>query len=213
MKVSRRAALAGAAASAFAAGGRAMADNPFADGAAAFIKDLADRAIAALNNKSMPVNQRVATFRALFLEGFDVPSIAQFVMGRAWTRATDEQRRTYLKLFEEVTLLTWALRFNEYGGETLKLNKTRAEGRVAFVESQVIRPGRDPVRVEWRIERPNGAYKILDIGVEGTSMAIAQRADYSAVLQQGNGKIDALIAALNAKLEQLNEKARQLTKS
>jgi phospholipid transport system substrate-binding protein len=209
---SRRAVLGGAAAL-IAVAGHAGADDPFADGAGAFIKDLADRAIAVLNNKSLPTQQRVDSFRALFLEGFDVPAIAQFVMGRAWTRATEEQRQTYLKLFEEVTLLTWALRFNEYGGETLKLNKTRAEGRVAMVESQVIRPGRDPVRVEWRIERPRGAYKILDIGVEGTSMAIAQRADYSSVLQQGNGKIEALIAALHTKREQLNEKARALAQN
>lgn len=193
--------------------GRARAESAFADGAGDFIKDLADRAIGVLNDKSMPLQRRIDAFRALFLEGFDVPTIAQFVMGRAWPRATEEQRQTYLRVFEEVTLLTWALRFNEYAGETLKLDKTRAEGRVAFVDSQVIRPGRDAVRVQWRIERPRGAYKILDIAVEGSSMAVAQRADYSAVLQQGNGKVDALIAALNTKLAQLEQKAQALAQN
>jgi len=210
--LSRRAALAGAAASTLGAA-PAGAESDFADGAGVFIKDLADRAIGVLNDKSLPAAERVDSFRALFLEGFDVPTIARFVMGRAWTRATEEQRRTYLKVFEEVTLLTWALRFNEYAGETLKLKKSRAEGRVVFVDSHVIRPGRDPVRVEWRIERPRGAYKILDIAVEGSSMAVAQRADYSAVLQQGNGKVEALIAALEAKLDQLTQKARALSQN
>ncbi|MCK6449425.1 MAG: ABC transporter substrate-binding protein [Alphaproteobacteria bacterium] len=213
MILSRRAALAGAAAT-FVLAGQARAESAFGDGAGVFIKDLADRAIGVLNDRSMPVQRRVDSFRALFLEGFDVPTIAQFVMGRAWARATDEQRQTYLRVFEEVTLLTWALRFNEYAGETLKLDKTRVEGgRVAFVDSQVVRPGRDPVKVQWRIERPRGAYKILDIVVEGSSMAVAQRADYSAVLQQGNGKVDALIAALNTKLDQLNQKAQALAQN
>lgn len=184
--------------------------SDFADGAGVFVKELADGAIGVINEKGLPLDRRIEKFRQLFLSGFDVPTIGQFVMGRAWTRATDEQKRSYLKTFEEVTLLTWALRFNEYNGETLKLNNTRAEGRIVFVESVVVRPGRDPVRVEWRIERPAGSYKIMDIAVEGSSMAVAQRADFAAVLQQNQGKVDGLIAALNAKLTQLTDKAQQL---
>ncbi len=187
--------------------------SDFSDGAGVFVKELADAAIAAINEKALPVDRRLAKFRELFIAGFDVPVIAQFVMGRAWARATDEQKAQYLKAFEEVTLLTWALRFNDYSGETLKVNSTRAEGRVAFVDSVVVRPGRDPVRVEWRIERPAGEYKIIDITVEGSSMAVAQRADYSAVLQQNQGKVGGLIAALNNKLAQLNAKAKQLAQN
>ena len=184
--------------------------SDFADGASVFVKELADGAIAVINEKNLPLDRRVEKFRALFLSGFDVPTIGQFVMGRAWTRATDEQKQAYLKAFEEVTLLTWALRFSEYHGETLKLINARPEGRVVFVESLVVRPGRDPVRVEWRIERPAGDYKIMDIAVEGSSLAVAQRADFAAVLQQNQGKVEGLIAALNAKLASLTDKARQL---
>jgi phospholipid transport system substrate-binding protein len=185
----------------------------FDDGAGVFVKELADSAIEVIKEKGLPLDRRLEKFRALFIAGFDVPTIGQFVMGRAWQRATDEQRKAYLAKFEEMTLLTWALRFNEYAGETLKILGTRAEGRVAFVESLVVRPGRDPVRVEWRIERPAGAYKILDIVVEGSSMAIAQRADFSSVLQQNQGKIDGLIAALDNKLVQLNAKAKQIAQN
>ena len=184
--------------------------SDFADGAGVFVKELADNAIAVINEKSLPLDRRIEKFRQLFIAGFDVPTIAQFVMGRAWARATDAQKEAYLKAFEEMTLLTWALRFNEYQGETLKLGGARAEGRIVFVESAVIRPGRDPVRVEWRIERPAGAYKIMDIVVEGSSMAVAQRADFSSVLQQNQGKVDGLIAALNVKLAQLSDKAKQM---
>lgn len=187
--------------------------SDFADGAGEFVKELAGSAIAVINEKGLTVDRRIEKFRALFLSGFDVPTIGQFVMGRAWTRATDEQKQIYLKAFEEVTLLTWALRFNEYHGETLKLVKARSEGRIVFVESILLRPGRDSVRVEWRIERPAGEYKIMDIAVEGSSLAVAQRADFAAVLQQSQGKVDGLIAALNTKLAQLNDKAKQLAQN
>jgi len=194
----------------FAAPGRA---GDFDDGAGTFVKELADSAIEVIKEKGVPLDQRLDKFRTLFIAGFDVPTIGQFVMGRAWQRATEEQKKAYLAKFEDMTLLTWALRFNEYAGETLKILGTRAEGRVAFVESQVVRPGRDPVRVEWRIERPAGAYKIMDIIVEGSSMAIAQRADFSSVLQQSQGRIDGLIAALDSKLAQLNAKAKQIAQN
>ncbi len=185
----------------------------FADGAGEFVKELADSAIAVINEKNLPLDRRIEKFRQLFIGGFDVPTIAQFVMGRAWVRATDEQKQAYLKAFEGMTLLTWALRFSEYNGETLKLNNARSEGRIVFVDSTLIRPGRDPVRVEWRIERPAGAYKIMDIAVEGSSLAVAQRSDFAAVLQQNQGKVDGLIAALNTKLAQLTAKAKQLAQN
>lgn len=192
----------------FGAAPQAAAVSADADGAKAFLQQLADRTIATLNQKQLSQPQRIEAFRDLFSEGFDVPSIGQFVAGRAWSKATEPQKIAYLKVFEEVTILTWALRFDQYAGEKLSIERVREDGKAVLLESLIVRPGKESIRVDWRIEKGRNGYKILDIVAEGTSLAIAQRADYTAVVQANNGEFEGLIRALRDKREKLRQQAK-----
>jgi len=179
-----------------------------ADEAKAFLQELADRTIATLNQKELSQPQRIDAFRNLFSKGFDVRSIGQFVAGRSWTRASEPQKIAYLQAFEDVTILTWALRFDQYAGEKLTIDRTREDGKAVLLESQIVRPGKDSIRVDWRVEKGPNGWKILDIVAGGTSLAIAQRADYTAVIQQNNGEFDGLIRALRDKRQKLRQQAK-----
>jgi len=179
-----------------------------ADEAKAFLQELADRTIATLNQKELSQPQRIDAFRSLFSQGFDVRSIGQFVAGRSWTKASEPQKVAYLQAFEDVTILTWALRFDQYAGEKLTIDRTREDGKAVLLESQILRPGKDSIRVDWRVEKGPNGWKILDIVAGGTSLAIAQRADYTAVIQQNNGEFDGLIRALRDKRQKLREQAK-----
>lgn len=179
-----------------------------ADEAKAFLQELADRTIATLNQKELSQPQRIDAFRNLFSQGFDVRSIGQFVAGRSWTKASEPQKIAYLQAFEDVTILTWALRFDQYAGERLTIDRTREDGKAVLLESQIVRPGRDSIRVDWRVEKGPNGWKILDIVAGGTSLAIAQRADYTAVIQQNNGEFDGLIRALRDKRQKLRQQAK-----
>lgn len=186
----------------------AAAASEHAEAARAFLQKLADSTIEVLNKKDLTTPQKVETFRRLFADGFDVPTIGRFVAGRAWTKATDPQKAIYLQVFEDVTILTWALRFEQYSGERLTIDSLREEGKAVLLESSIVRPGKPSIRVDWRIEKGPQGYKILDIVAEGTSLAIAQRADYSAVIQQNNGQFDGLIQALKDKRTKLRQQAK-----
>lgn len=187
----------------------AWAASEYAEGAKSFLQQLADRTITTLNRKQLSPPERIQIFRDLFNEGFDVPSIGRFVAGRSWARANEPQKLAYLQVFEEVTILTWALRFDQYNGEKLSIEKLREDGKAVLIESLIVRPGgKDPVRVDWRVEKGKDGYKILDIVAEGTSLAIAQRADYSSVIQQNNGQFDSLIRALRDKRAKLRHEAK-----
>lgn len=179
-----------------------------ADEARAFLQELADRTIATLNQKELSQPQRIDAFRTLFSQGFDVRSIGQFVAGRSWTKASEPQKIAYLQAFEDVTILTWALRFDQYAGEKLTIDRTREDGKAVLLESQIVRPGKDSIRVDWRVEKGPNGWKILDIVAGGTSLAIAQRADYTAVIQQNNGEFDGLIRALRDKRQKLRQQAK-----
>jgi phospholipid transport system substrate-binding protein len=172
---------------------------PAAADPAALISQLGSRALEVLG-KGSTQPQRVARFRELLREDFDVPGIARFVLGRYWNIATEEQRAEYLKLFEDYVALAYSTRLAEYTGETFKVTGSRPEGDGAIVSSQIVRPGgAAPVKVDWRVTGRNGAYKISDVSVDGISMAVTQRSEFASVIQHNGGQVQGLIAMLRQK--------------
>ena len=80
----------------------------------------------------------------------------------------------------------------------------------SLVQTEFVNPepsNAAPVRLAFRVRRTeNGAPAITDIQVEGVSFASAQRADFTAYLQQHNGSIPELAKNLNALSEKLARK-------
>ena len=77
------------------------------------------------------------------------------------------------RCFEDYIVASYVDRFAEYTGETLKIVKTADEGAgVSIVFTEILLPdtGANPVRVNWRVERTDGEYRITDVQVEGVSM-------------------------------------------
>jgi phospholipid transport system substrate-binding protein len=162
----------------------------------AMVSNLGSRALEVLG-KDATQSQRVARFRELLRQDFDVPGIARFVLGRYWNVATEEQRAEFVKLFEEYIALAYATRLAEYTGETFKVTGSRPEADGAIVSSQIIRPaGAAPVKVDWRLTDRTGNYKISDVSVDGISMAVTQRSEFASVIQHNGGQVQSLIAML-----------------
>jgi phospholipid transport system substrate-binding protein len=166
---------------------------------AAVVSNLGSRALEVLG-KNAPQSQRVARFRELLREDFDVPEISRFVLGRYWNVATEEQRAEFVKLFEEYIALAYSTRLAEYTGETFKVTGSRPDAGGAIVSSQIVRPaGAAPVKVDWRLTGRNGAYKISDVSVDGISMAVTQRSEFASVIQHNGGQVQGLITMLREK--------------
>jgi phospholipid transport system substrate-binding protein len=166
---------------------------------AAVVSNLGSRALEVLG-KNAPQSQRVARFRELLREDFDVPEISRFVLGRYWNVATEEQRAEFVKLFEEYIAVAYSTRLAEYTGETLKVTGSRPDAGGAIVSSQIVRPaGAAPVKVDWRLIGRNGVYKIFDGSIDGISMAVTQRSEFASVIQHNGGQVQGLITMLREK--------------
>jgi len=173
-------------------------------GATAFIQNLGNEAVSTFSNKSLSRDQALQRFRNLLYQGFDVPYIGRFVLGRHWNQATPQQQNEYQKLFEQLIVKTYADRFVEYSGETFKITGSQPAGEAdSMVSTQIVRPNGPPVNVEWRVrKRDGGQYKIIDVAVEGVSMGVTQRSEFNSVVQQNGGRIDGLLQALRQKVGQ-----------
>jgi len=130
----------------------------------------------------------------------DAERISRFVLGRYWNTASDEERREFVKLFEEYVARAYATRLAEYAGEQFKVIGSRPDGDGAVVSSQILRPaGSAPIKVDWRLSGRNGIYKISDVAVDGISMAVTQRSEFASVIQHNGGQLQGLITMLRQK--------------
>ena len=170
--------------------------------ARAFIDDLGRRTISVLETPDLSYEEARQRFRALFLEGFDTQTIGRFVLGRYWRGASEAQRSTYQQLFEDMVVETYTRRFNEYSGESLRVEGSRPEGdNDAMVRSQIVSPnGGPPVAITWRVREQNGDFKIVDVVIEGISMSVTQRNEFSSIIQRNGGNIEALFDAMRANI-------------
>ncbi|HUC62849.1 MAG TPA: ABC transporter substrate-binding protein [Alphaproteobacteria bacterium] len=176
----------------------ARADQPTSPAAAQkFIDDIGTHAIKVLGDAKTPLAQRQAEVRDLLHEGLDLDKIGRFALGRWWNTASETQRAQYLKLFDAYVVNTYSRRLSAYSGESFKvLNAQPIAGTDAVVNTQILRPGNEPLNTAWRVRDEDGHMKIIDVIVEGVSMVLTQRQEFASVLQ--NKGFDALLASLRA---------------
>jgi phospholipid transport system substrate-binding protein len=173
-----------------AAPGAAVAQD-----ARAFVATLGNQAIQVLGPSVAPA-QRVARFRELFREDFDIPGIGQFVLGRYWRTATPEQQQEFLRLFQEYIVQAYSSRLGEYGGEPFRVTGSRPAGEETVVTSEIDRKNGNSIQVDWYLINRGGRPKISDVYVGGVSMKVTQRDEFASVIQRNGGRVDALLAQL-----------------
>jgi phospholipid transport system substrate-binding protein len=178
------------------------------EGAVRFIESLADQAIAALQAKDATLAEREAKFHALLKQGFAVRTIGKFVLGPYWRRATPAQREEYLGLFAEWVVKTYAVRFGGYTDERFTVTGTRVnpgDGDI-FVATRIDKPGSDLIyRANWRVRDMKGSYRIIDIEVEGISMAVTQRDEFKSVTRRQG--IEGLLRTLRESIAKIDQQA------
>jgi len=170
------------------------ASNPAID----FVDNLADDIITNVLTADVTPEQKLEKFRAAFTQAVDLKSVGQFVLGVYWRKASEEDKQAFLEAFTDFTTKTWADRFNMYSGQSILFSGVRnAERNQFYVDSQI--EDKEPVEVVWRLRQKGDSYKIIDIIIEGVSMAMSYRNEYSAVLQQNGGNVQALVEELRKK--------------
>jgi phospholipid transport system substrate-binding protein len=177
--------------------------------ARARIQTMWDRVLPILANKGMDAAAREARFGAIYRAHFDGTAIAAAVGGNAWQQATPPQRERFLRLFETYIIKVYAGQFGTYNGEQLVVRDIAPDGDGAIVTTEVVGSnggGARPLEIKWRMRLSGGELKVRDVVVENISMTLHQRREFAAVAAQRGRTLEALSAALDEKLAQLQAK-------
>ena len=165
-----------------------------------FVEKLGERAINELTPEDVSEADRVERMRALLADAFDMPTIAKFVLGVYWRRATEAERSEFLELYQTVVAHSYSRLFKDYASEIFLVDKERpAPGGGVIVYGRVSRLSDEPILVEMLVMKAGDKFKTMDIKVAGVSMPLTHRKEYSSVIRRRNGKVSGLLNALRKK--------------
>lgn len=176
-----------------------------ADKAEDFIKSTTAKGVEDIINANVSNEEKDKRFYELLDGALDMEFIGQFVLGRNWRTANKTQRADFIDVYRDLNIKTWSKRFNEFKGKNFVFKGTTpssSKGQV-FVNTEVPMDQGAPASVLWRVREKNNDYKIVDIVIEGVSLAQASRSEYTSFIKNNPGGLDALIKDLNNRLDKL----------
>jgi phospholipid transport system substrate-binding protein len=173
------------------------------DGPGAFITRLGNKTIERLTDASAPPSVRENQFRELLREGFAVETIGQFVLGKYRRTAPQETVTEFVNVFEQYIVSLYAKQFGRYSGQIFAVEKVVDTSRAG--DSMVmtrVNPtgGTEPIRVDFQVRNGGDGFKVLDVRVEGVSMVLAQRDEFTSYIAQNGGRVESLIDALRQRI-------------
>ena len=169
------------------------------DGAGAFIRTLAATVLPQLTDVSTPLERRRAQFHEVLNRDFDLDRIGKLMLGRHWRRAAPAQRAEFRSLLEDYLTGLYTRRFEDLTGLQLTVDGVREFDGWSMVYTTATRPDGPPVLLDWRVVRKEDGHAITDLVIEGVSMVIAQREEFSAIVLESGG-LDGLLLKLRARI-------------
>jgi len=166
--------------------------------AAAYMEKLSRETLAIINDKSLKREKRETYFRALLARDLDIPLIARFAIGAHWRNASPQQRKSYIKVFMDYLVQTYSRRLGGADVAQFHIIDAKPLGKKDYLVRTTVVGGGGPARADWRLRKSGGGYRIIDLSVEGISMAVTLRQDFTSVIRQKG--LDGLVAILKERV-------------
>ena len=163
-----------------------------------FVQSTVNRASQALDNK-FSKEEKIEKLKNIAKETVDINGIGFYTLGSYRKTITDDQKKQYIKLFEQYFLKSFASRLAEYSNPEIEVkSKEILNKNYSMVSSVLVATDQRPeVKIDWRIYTKNPDNPLIrDLIIEGLSLARTQKEEFSSIIQSNDGDINALFATL-----------------
>ncbi len=169
-------------------------------GAASMVQELSIQTAQVLASpEAQKLTQRREMLRELVHKGFDVKLTSQFVLGKYWHDASEQQRAKFTGIFTEYILNSYAHRLASFRAESLRVVSSNPVGEKDFLVETNIEGFDGPAAPVWRVRAIGGQYKIIDVTVNGVSLALTLRREFASVANRVG--LEGLLSLLRQKLD------------
>jgi phospholipid transport system substrate-binding protein len=141
------------------------------------------------------------------LPHFDFRQMTQLAVGRSWREASPEQRKKLEDGFRGLLVSTYTTALTETATSDAKVDVKPAvvkpDQTDVTVRTVAKQSGRQPVAIDYRMNRTADGWKVYDVVVENLSLVNNYRGSFNSEISRSG--IDGLIKTLEAKNKQLAE--------
>ena len=163
-----------------------------------FIQSTVNRASQALSDQ-FSKEDKIKKLKDIARETVDIEGIGLYTLGSYRKSINDDQKKEYLYLFEQYFLKSFASRLAEYSNPEIDVrSKKKLNENYTIVSSILVSTEQRPeVKIDWRVYTKNkNDLLIRDLIIEGLSLVRTQKEEFSSIIQNNDGDINALFITL-----------------
>lgn len=136
-------------------------------------------------------------------EVFDFPFMTRAAVGRTWRELDEAERAELTRLFGEMSVATFAARFDGYSGESFEiLGQREGPKDTVLIDTQIVRPDDAPVGLDYLLHETGDGWSVIDVFLDSKFSELArQRAEFTSVLKRGG--YEDLVASLEQRIADL----------
>jgi len=163
-----------------------------------FIQSVVNRAAKTLGG-NLTKDERIEKLKDIARETVDIDGIGRYTLGSYKNDITDSQMIQYKVLFRQYFLKTFSSRLAEYSNPEIEVvSKKKLNENYTMVSSILVSTEQRPeVKIDWRVSTKNpDNLLIMNLVIEGLSLARTQKEEFSSIIQSNDGDINALFSTL-----------------
>ena len=168
-----------------------------------FVQETADRASEALN-KRQSKEEKMEILKTIAKETVDIRGIGFYSLGKHRKNMSDQKKEEYLEIFSKYFLKTFSSRLAEYTDPRIRVDsQKKLSDKYTMVSSTLLATEDKPeVKIDWRVvtKDPDNPL-IIDVVIEGVSLAKVQKEEFYSIIQSNDGDINALLKNLKIFVE------------
>ena len=173
-------------------------NNSFAIDPYSFVQETADRASEALN-KRQSKEEKMEILKTIARETVDMRGIGFYSLGKHRKNMSDQKKEEYLEVFTKYFLKTFSSRLAEYTDPRIRVDsQKKLNDKYTMVSSTLLATEDKPeVKIDWRVitKDPDNPL-IIDLVIEGVSLAKIQKEEFNSIIQSNDGDMNALFKNL-----------------
>ena len=159
----------------------------YADEPVDWLKSEIDKILISYQNIDMPNENRFLMIEQTINNNFAGTGIAKFVAGEAWTSASKDTKKQYVKNFKRHLALNIASMMQGYSNQKYNLSESKVDNKnkIILIDMEIFSETGSVV-VTWRVKKSNERYFIIDLIVADISLVVTKRSEFNSLLKNVN---------------------------
>ena len=156
----------------------------FADEASDWLRKEINIILNAYLNENISNEERFLMIEQTINENFAGTGIAKFIAGNAWTKASKETKKNYVKSFKRHLALNIASMMQGYSDQKYELSSSKIDKNKVILVNMEIFSDTGSVVVTWRLKEAKNRLFVIDLLVADISLVVTKRSEFNSMLKK-----------------------------